>query len=139
MISSSAEIVPPIARILVVDDLPEICLLLQTVLEMEGYVVEVADSSHAALESIASHSPDLVLLDVTMPGMNGFEVTRRLRQNPSLPHIPILLITGYSEPTPADEFDVGADGFIIKPFALDYLLHQVRIILQSRHSIDLRR
>ena len=132
MIGSSAEIATAVDRILVVDDLPDNYFLLQTVLESEGYFVEVADSGYAALESIASHPPDLVLLDVMMPGMNGFEVTRRLRQNPSLRFIPILLVTGYSEPTPADGFDVGADGFIRTPIDFDRLLHQIRMILQPR-------
>jgi CheY-like chemotaxis protein len=119
-------------RILVVDDLPDNYFLLQTVLENEGYQVEVADNGHAALERIASHPPDLVLLDVMMPGMNGFEVTRCIRQNQSLPFIPILLVTGYSEPTPADGFDAGADGFIRKPIDFDNLLSRIRAILQHQ-------
>jgi len=136
MIGSSAEIATEVARILVVDDLLDNCFLLQTILESEGYLVEVADSGQAALESIVSNPPDLVLLDVMMPEMNGFEVTRRLRQNPSLPFIPILLVTGYSEPTPADGFDVGADGFIRKPIDFDDLLHQIRTILLPRNLIE---
>lgn len=139
MIGSSAEIATAVDRILVVDDLPDNYVLLQTVLEIEGYVVEVADSGHAALESIASHPPDLILLDIMMPGMNGFEVTRRLRQNPSIPFIPILLVTGYNEPTPANGFDVGADGFIRKPIDFDDLLHQIRTILQPRNLIEPQR
>jgi len=136
MIGSSAEIATEVARILVVDDLLDNCFLLQTILESEGYLVEVADSGQAALESIVSNPPDLVLLDVMMPEMNGFEVTRRLRQNPSLPFIPILLVTGYSEPTPADGFNVGADGFIRKPIDFDDLLHQIRTILLPRNLIE---
>jgi CheY-like chemotaxis protein len=139
MIGSSAEIATEVARILVVDDLPDNCFLLQTILESEGYLVEVADSGQAALESIVSNPPDLVLLDVMMPEMNGFEVTRRLRQNPSLPFIPILLVTGYSEPTPADGFEVGADGFIRKPIDFNDLLHQIRTILQPRNLIEPQR
>lgn len=124
-------------RILVVDDIADNSLLLQTVLEVEGYQVEVADSGHVALDKIAASPPDLVLLDVMMPGMNGFEVTRRVRQNPNLPFIPILLITGYTEPTPADGFDVGADGFIRKPVDFDGLLQRIQAILQPRHTVDL--
>ena len=139
MIGSSAEIATEVARILVVDDLLDNCFLLQTILESEGYFVEVADSGQAALESIVSNPPDLVLLDVMMPEMNGFEVTRRLRQNPSLPFIPILLVTGYSEPTPADGFEVGADGFIRKPIDFNDLLHQIRTILQPRNLIEPQR
>ena len=136
MTDSPAEITTLIDRILVVDDLPDNYFLLQTVLESEGYQVEVADSGRSALESIASQPPDLVLLDVMMPEMNGFEVTRLIRQNPALPFIPIFLVTGYSEPTPADGFDVGADGFIRKPIDFDDLLNRIRIVLQPKSLID---
>lgn len=123
-------------RILVVDDLADNSYLLQTILETEGYRVEVADNGYAALEKIFANPPDLVLLDVMMPGMNGFEVTRRVRQNPDLPFIPILLITGYTEPTPADGFDIGADGFIRKPVDFDELLQRIQAILQPQYMID---
>jgi CheY-like chemotaxis protein len=123
-------------RILVVDDLADNSFLLQTVLEGEGYQVEVVDNGHAALDKIAADPPDLVLLDVMMPGMSGFEVTRRVRQNPDLPFIPILLITGYTEPTPADGFDVGADGFIRKPIDFDDLLQRIQAILQPKRTIN---
>ena len=92
MISSSAETAPAVDRILVVDDIPDNYFLLQTVLESEGYSVEVADSGRSALESIAFHPPDLVLLDVMMPEMNGFEVTRLINSSKSrftlYPHLP---------------------------------------------------
>ena len=87
--------------ILVVDDLSDNSFLLQTVLENEGYQVEVANSGQAALDRIAEHPPELVLLDVMMPEMNGFEVTRQIRKNTHLPFIPILLVTGYSGFMPA--------------------------------------
>jgi CheY-like chemotaxis protein len=130
MTDSSTDLANQVDRILVVDDLPDNYVLLQTLLETEGYEVEVADNGEAALASIASDPPDLVLLDVMMPEMNGFDVTRQIRQDPSLPFIPILLVTGYSEPIPADGFDAGADGFIRKPIDFDYLLHRIRAILQ---------
>jgi CheY-like chemotaxis protein len=117
--------------ILIVDDIADNTFLLQTLLEQEGYQVEVADDGYTALNKIESCPPDLVLLDVMMPGMNGFEVTRRIRQNTALPFIPILLVTGYSEPMPADGFDAGADGFIRKPIDFDELLRRIRSILQD--------
>lgn len=123
-------------RILVVDDIADNWFLMQTVLEGEGYQVEVADSGRAALDKIAAAPPDLVLLDVMMPGMNGFEVTQRIRQNPALPFIPILLITGYTEPIPANGFDVGADDFIRKPIDFDNLLLRIRAILQPKDVIE---
>lgn len=123
-------------RILVVDDTPDNRLLLQVFLEGEGYDVEVAECGRTALDKIATNPPDLVLLDVMMPEMNGFEVTRAIRQNPSLPYIPILLITGYVEPLPADGLDVGADGFVRKPVDVDALLQRIRSILQPRPTLD---
>lgn len=123
-------------RILVVDDIADNTFLLQTILESEGYQVEIASSGMAALELIEAAPPDLVLLDVMMPEMNGFEVTQRIRQNAALPFIPILLITGYTEPSAADGFDVGADGFIRKPIDFDELLGRIRKILQPPDMIS---
>jgi two-component system sensor histidine kinase/response regulator len=123
-------------RILVVDDIADNCLLLQAVLEGEGYQVDVADSGRAALDKIEAVPPDLVLLDVMMPEMNGFEVTQQIRQNPQLPFIPILLVTGYDHPSPAEGFDRGADGFIRKPIDFDDLLNRIRLILQPKHDLD---
>lgn len=124
-------------RILVVDDIADNSFLLQMILEEEGYQVEIADSGRLALEQIAIDPPDLVLLDVMMPDMNGFEVTQRIRQNAALPFIPILLITGYLDPHPADGFDVGADDFIRKPIDVDLLLDRVHTILQPRSTSSL--
>lgn len=136
VMNSSPETTSKADCILVVDDIPDNHFLLQTVLEDEGYIVEVADSGLKALDKIVAKPPDLVLLDVMMPEMNGFEVTRRIRQNLALPFIPVLLVTGYSEPMPADGFEVGADGFIRKPIDFDQLLHRIRSILQPKHIID---
>lgn len=136
MNSLSPEITPPADCILVVDDLSDNSFLLQTVLENEGYQVEVADSGRSALEKIAAHPPELVLLDVMMPEMNGFEVTRQIRENPHLPFIPILLVTGYSALMPVEGFDAGADGFIRKPIDFENLLYQIKTILQPSHLID---
>lgn len=122
MLDSSAHTDANLDRILVVDDIPDNSFLLQTILESEGYQVEVAENGRAALEKVVAAPPDLVLLDVMMPGMNGFEVTRCIRQNPSLPFIPILLVTGYDQFSPADGFEVGADDFIRKPIDFERLL-----------------
>lgn len=131
-----SESIAEVDRILVVDDIADNSFLLQTVLESEGYQVEIADSGCLALQKIEIAPPDLVLLDVMMPEMNGFEVTQRIRQNPSLPFIPILLITGYTEPSAANGFDVGADGFIRKPINFDELLQRIRTILQPKDNLN---
>jgi signal transduction histidine kinase len=125
-------------RILVVDDTPDNCLLIQAILQDEGYEVELAESGKQALEKIEHFSPDLVLLDVMMPGMDGYEVTRRIRQNSSLPFMPILLTTAYDQPSVAQGLDIGADDFIRKPVQFDELLARVRALLRLKHSVDER-
>jgi CheY-like chemotaxis protein len=87
----------PRFRILVVDDLSDNLFLLQTILEAEGYEVETADNGRSALAKIEASPPDLILMDVMMPEMNGYEVTRQIRQNQSIPFMPILLVTAYDQ------------------------------------------
>ncbi|HEY9696248.1 MAG TPA: response regulator [Trichocoleus sp.] len=118
-------------RILIVDDISDNSFLLQTFLEAEGYQVDIADNGQTALEKIEAAPPALVLLDVMMPGMSGYEVTRHVRQNPALPYIPILLITGFDQTADSKGFDVGVDGFIRKPVDFDQLLAQVRSLLSQ--------
>lgn len=127
-----------IDRILVVDDTPDNCLLIQAILQDEGYQVELADSGKEALRIIEQSPPDLVLLDVMMPGMDGYEVTRRIRANASLPFMPILLTTAYDQPSVAQGLDTGADDFIRKPVHFDELLARVRALLRLKHSVDER-
>lgn len=121
-------------RILVVDDIADNRLLLQAFLEAEGYQVETADSGRAALTLVETFRPHLVLLDVMMPEMDGYEVTRRIRQNSNLPFIPILLVTGYDCASPADAFNAGALGFVTKPINFDALLNHLQHILLPRHT-----
>jgi signal transduction histidine kinase len=125
-------------RILVVDDTPDNCLLIQAILQDEGYEVELAESGKEALEKIRQAPPDLILLDVMMPGMDGYEVTRRIRENATLPFIPILLTTAYDQPSVAQGLDTGADDFIRKPVHFDELLARVRALLRLKHSVDER-
>ena len=120
-------------RILIVDDISDNSFLLQTFLEAEGYQVDVADNGQTALEKIESDPPALVLLDVMMPGMSGYEVTQHVRQNPSLPYIPILLITGFDQSVDSRGVEVGVDGFIRKPVDFNQLIDQIQsLLLQKR-------
>ena len=123
-------------RILVVDDIADNYLLIQAILELEGYQVEVADNGYFALEMIEFNPPDLILLDVMMPGLNGFEITQRLRQNNCLPLIPILLVTADKEIEESFAFDMGANGLLYKPIDPDLLLEQVRAILNPVNSLE---
>lgn len=114
-------------HILVVDDVADNSFLLQVLLEDEGYQVEVADSGSAALAKIELAPPQLVLLDVMMPGMNGYEVVQQIRENIDLPFIPIVMVTGHDQVTLSKDLQV--DGFLKKPIEFDELLSQVHAIL----------
>ena len=125
-------------HILVVDDSPDNLFLVQTILEEEGYEISLAEDGRIALEHIEQSPPDLVLLDVMMPEMDGFEVTKRIRENKSLPFMPILLITAFDQPSVVKGLDTGADDFIRKPVEVDELLARVRSLLRLKHAIDER-
>lgn len=127
-----------IDHILVVDDSPDNLFLVQTILEEEGYEITLAEDGKTALQHMDASPPDLVLLDVMMPDMDGFEVTRRIRENPNLPFMPILLITAFDQPSVVKGLDTGADDFIRKPVEVDELLARVRSLLRLKHSVDER-
>ncbi|QDZ40553.1 hybrid sensor histidine kinase/response regulator [Euhalothece natronophila Z-M001] len=124
--------------ILVVDDAPDNVLLVKSILEDEGYDIDVAEEGQSAIDKVNANPPQLILLDVMMPGMDGFEVTERIRQQEDLPFIPILLITAYDQPSVAKGLDSGADDFIRKPVELEELLARVRSLLRLKHSVDER-
>ncbi len=121
-------------RILVVDDDPEIVSLLKRGLAFEGYQVETANDGAQALDRAREKDPDLVILDVMMPGMDGMEVSKRLRQGSD---IPILMLTARG--AVADRvagLDSGADDYLVKPFAFDELLARVRALLRRREHTE---
>jgi two-component system sensor histidine kinase/response regulator len=129
---------PKIDRILAVDDSKDNLILVQTILESEGYDIELVSDGITALQQVEQYPPDLILLDVMMPGMDGYEVTRRIRNHPNLNvnYIPILLITAFHESSVVQGLDAGADDFIRKPFDTDELLARVRSLLRLKHSLD---
>lgn len=125
-------------HILVVDDSPDNLFLVQTILEEEGYKITLAEDGATALEYVKQSPPQLVLLDVMMPEMDGYEVTKRIRENKNLPFIPILLITAHDHPSVVRGLDTGAEDFIRKPVEVDELLARVRSLLRLKHAIDER-
>ncbi len=125
-------------RILVVDDSPDNAYLIQSVLDSEGYAVEVAADGYTALRQVEQEPPDLIMLDVMMPEIDGYEVTRRIRNHPRLPFVPILLITASDQPSVVRGLDLGADDFIRKPVEFDELLARVRSLLRLKHTIEER-
>ncbi|MEH1814862.1 MAG: hybrid sensor histidine kinase/response regulator [Nostoc sp.] len=126
-------------KILVVDDSPDNVFLIKTILEEEGYTVSTAENGISALAELKASPCDLVLLDLMMPGMDGYEVTKHIRGEMKLPqYIPILLITAHDAPNVAHGLDLGADDFIRKPVTVDELLARVRSLLRLKHSMDER-
>ncbi|WP_375492851.1 response regulator [uncultured Nostoc sp.] len=126
-------------KILVVDDSPDNVFLIKTILEEEGYTISTAENGISALAELKASPCDLVLLDLMMPGMDGYEVTKHIRKEMKLPqYIPILLITAHDAPNVAHGLDLGADDFIRKPVTVDELLARVRSLLRLKHSMDER-
>ncbi len=125
-------------RILVVDDSPDNLFLIQSILAEEGYDCTLAADGEQALALVLAAPPQLLLLDVMMPGMDGFALTQCLRGDPTLPYIPILLITAYDQASVVKGLDSGADDFIRKPVEVDELLARVRSLLRLKHSVDER-
>lgn len=116
------------SRILVVDDDPKITAMLRRSLSFAGYTVDVANDGQAGLQSFVENRPDLVILDLMMPVMDGWQLCRRLRDEAA---VPILMLTARDEVTDRVRgLDAGADDYLAKPFALEELLARVRALLR---------
>jgi adenylate cyclase len=126
----------PAPRILVVDDMPANVRLLEAVLEPAGLSVTSASSGPEALELVASELPDLVLLDVQMAGMNGYEVCRRIRENETTALIPVVMVTSHDSEARIDGIRAGADDFVTKPFDHQELLLRVRSLVRIKRYHD---
>ncbi|SRR5579883_2800647 len=112
--------------ILVVDDMADNLFLLKALLEAEGYRVDVASDGKTALAKAEAMPPNLLLLDIMMPDMTGYEVTQQLRQNDRLASVPVVLITAYGEESVSKGQLNGANDFIRKPFDFDELIQRVK-------------
>jgi class 3 adenylate cyclase/CheY-like chemotaxis protein len=124
------------ARVLIVDDSPQNIRLLDAVLSPRGYAVLPAASGREALSKARSEDPDLVLLDVVMPEMDGYEVCRRLRADPATRLLPVIMITASGDHEKVNALEAGADDFIQKPLDQAELLARVRSLLRIKHFQD---
>jgi len=113
--------------ILIADDEPNIVISLEFLLQQDGYRVEVARDGVEAMEAIAAHVPDLVLLDVMLPRLSGYDVCQRVRQNPAWREVKILMLTAKGrEVEVAKGMALGADAYVTKPFSTQELLARIR-------------
>jgi two-component system, cell cycle response regulator len=125
------------ARVLVVDDILPNVKLLEAKLSNEYYDVLTATSGAEALRKIEQDSPDIVLLDVMMPGMDGFEVCKRVKDNPALAHIPIVMVTALTDnEDKVRGLEAGADDFLSKPVNDMALMARVRSLVRLKMTID---
>ena len=119
------------SRILVIDDDRGLTSVLKRGLTYEGYTVNTADSGYEGLRLARDHVPDLVILDLMLPGLDGFDVLERLRSADA--HLPVIMLT--ARDAPADQvqgLEHGADDYVVKPFTFDVLAARVKAVLRRR-------
>lgn len=127
-------------RLLIIDDDPALCAMLRRGFAYAGYAVDVAESGMAGLAIARDRPPNLVVLDIMMPGMDGLTVLERLRTTHA--HLPVILLT--AKDAPADQvigLEAGADDYVVKPFTFEVLLAHVRVLLrraQVDHPVQLQ-
>lgn len=121
------------SRIMVVDDHEELLDMLRAMLELEGFSVDTAKDGYAALGLLASNQPDLILLDLMMPGLDGFQVLRQVRQTS---HVPVIMLTARCEAEyKARILNEGADDYITKPFMMRELIARIRARLRPAGAL----
>ncbi|HEY7501772.1 MAG TPA: HD domain-containing phosphohydrolase [Vicinamibacterales bacterium] len=124
-------------RVLVADDEQPIADLLRRILAKEGHTVKIVNDGTSAIEAVAEFKPHLVLLDVNMPGLNGIEVCRHLKQDPANRLTPVVLVTGMAQREKRIEgLEAGADDFLSKPVDAQELLARVRTLIRLKRYTD---
>lgn len=120
------------SRILVVDDEPEITEIVEAFLAESGYLVAVENSSTQAVDKARKFKPDVILLDIMMPGVDGYDICQELKNDPQFASTPIIFLTGKDRTDDQGRsFKSGGDMFIKKPFSCERLLEIVNIVLMS--------
>lgn len=123
------------AHIIVVDDDPKITALLKRSLTLEGYSIEIANDGLNGLKLALEKRPDLVILDIMLPGIDGWQVCKKIRE---VSVVPILMLTAKDEITERVQgLDIGADDYLVKPFELEELLARIRALLRrNNYALD---
>jgi len=123
------------ARVLVVDDEPDILSILVYQLSREGFRVSTAVNGQSAIATAVEERPDIVILDLMLPGIDGYEVLARLRQNERTASIPVILLSARREEEERIRgFEIGADDYVTKPFSPRELIFRVRALLRRTHA-----
>jgi DNA-binding response OmpR family regulator len=119
-------------EILIVEDEPGVMAAIRFLMEQQGYNVRVAEKGEDALDLLSTNKPHLVLLDIMLPGMNGWEVCEAIRSNPEYRNVKIVFLTARrNEAEIAKGLDLGANAYITKPFKNDQLIARVKALLQD--------
>jgi len=117
-------------KILIADDEPNIVVSLEFLMKQKGYVVKVVNDGEAALAAVGEFVPDLILLDVMMPRMSGYDVCQRVRENPAWQSIKIIMLSVKGRDIEVSKgIAVGADAYVTKPFSTKDLIEKVRAML----------
>lgn len=123
------------SKILVVEDEADILELIRYNFEREGYVVVTAENGEDALRLVPTETPDLVLLDLMLPGVDGLDVCRELKRGPETAKIPIIMVTAKGEESDVVAgLELGADDYVAKPFSMKILIARVRMVLRRQHQ-----
>jgi DNA-binding response OmpR family regulator len=120
------------AKVLVIDDEPEITEIVEAFLENAGYKVAVENAPGNGIARAKEFKPDLILLDIMMPGTDGYQICNKIKEDPALAATPVIFLTGKdTKDDSGKSFQVGGDMFIKKPFSCERLLEIVNIVLMS--------
>ena len=118
-------------KVLIIDDEGDLVEELVVLLRRKDFLVDVSLNGNSGLGKVASFQPDIIILDVLMPKMDGWEVCRRIRADPKTEKIPVIVLTGLKEPNLEKEIKAaGAQDFLLKPYSRETLLNKIRVCLQ---------
>lgn len=118
------------AKVLVVDDEPNIVLSIEFLMQQAGFDVATAEDGESALQSVAETPPDLILLDISLPGISGFDVLEHLRNDPRYARLPIIMLTAHGREVEREKgLALGADDYVTKPFSTQALVEKVKSLL----------
>ncbi|WP_016855573.1 response regulator transcription factor [Halomonas smyrnensis] len=117
-------------KVLIVDDEPNIVLSLEFLMQQAGFEVVTAEDGETALARVSETRPDLMLLDISLPGIGGFDVLERLRADPDVARLPIIMLTAHGREVEREKgLALGADDYITKPFSTRELVERVKRLL----------